>query len=375
MRLKLLLTFLFIAAGTAVFAQDQNPFKAIGKKGKILTLSNGRYDELFDQQDIQQVGTALVNIRTMKVVKLLGSEEEAQRLLDNSTSGRFLSADPKMNSFPWWSPYQFAGNTPIQAMDLDGKEIYFYTWDQSKQDRTALQKVGEIDEVKQQSDIAFLTDLFGIRSTQTANLRDLGLEQTWILYDNSWRLVPDNRLNQSLDKISKQEWSTFATPEQIEGMLKGIKGIGDKASLALNIAMAADGLKNIYKSIKSIKDLKRTESLLQELAEKGIKHNPEDIVSIGKNTAGDVVFLEKGNSKAGLEHILEHSEDFESAGIKKEDIADAVFEAATNGKKVGMQGTRPIYEIIYNGTKQRIAVTVGDNGFIVGANPAGSGSK
>lgn|GEM_PF-2658696 len=288
---------LLIAASVPAGAQDQNPFQAIGKKGKILTLSNGKYNELFDQQDIQQVGTALVNIRTMKVVKLLGSEEVAQRLLDNSTAGRFLSADPKMNSFPWWSPYQFAGNTPIQATDLDGKEIYFYTWDQSKQGRTALQKVGEIDEVKQQSDIAFLTDLFGIRSTQTANLRDLGLEQTWILYDNSWRVVPDNRLNQSLDKISKQEWSTFATPEQIEGLLKGIKGIGDKASLALNIAMAADGLKNIYKSLKSIRDLKRTESLLQELAEKGIKHNPEDIISIGKNTAGDIVFLETGNRK------------------------------------------------------------------------------
>jgi len=65
----------------------------------------------------------------------------------------------------------------------------------------------------------------------------------------------------------------------------------------LNIAMAADGLKNIYKSLKSIRDLKRTESLLQELAEKGIKHNPEDIISIGKNTAGDIVFLETGNRK------------------------------------------------------------------------------
>ncbi|MBC1368358.1 hypothetical protein HB790_08970 [Listeria welshimeri] len=30
---------------------------------------------------------------------------------------------------------------------------------------------------------------------------------------------------------------------------------------------------------------------------------------------------------------------------------------------------RPIYEVIYNGKKYRVAITVGKNGFIVGANP------
>lgn len=37
--------------------------------------------------------------------------------------GRFLSVDPLCESFHWWTPYQFAGNTPIQAIDLDGLEI------------------------------------------------------------------------------------------------------------------------------------------------------------------------------------------------------------------------------------------------------------
>ncbi|HET6244517.1 MAG TPA: RHS repeat-associated core domain-containing protein [Bacteroidia bacterium] len=41
--------------------------------------------------------------------------------------GRFLSVDPLTKSFPWWSPYQFAGNTPIQAIDLDGLEIVYIT--------------------------------------------------------------------------------------------------------------------------------------------------------------------------------------------------------------------------------------------------------
>lgn len=36
--------------------------------------------------------------------------------------GRFLSVDPIGASFPWYTPYQFAGNKPIFAIDLDGLE-------------------------------------------------------------------------------------------------------------------------------------------------------------------------------------------------------------------------------------------------------------
>ncbi len=40
----------------------------------------------------------------------------------NSRIGRFLSTDPLFKDFPWYSPYQFAGNKPIWATDLDGME-------------------------------------------------------------------------------------------------------------------------------------------------------------------------------------------------------------------------------------------------------------
>jgi hypothetical protein len=33
-----------------------------------------------------------------------------------------LSVDPITKQYPWYTPYQFAGNTPIQAVDLDGGE-------------------------------------------------------------------------------------------------------------------------------------------------------------------------------------------------------------------------------------------------------------
>ena len=44
--------------------------------------------------------------------------------------GRFLSVDPLTSSYPMLTPYQFASNTPIQAIDLDGLEAFYVhgTW-------------------------------------------------------------------------------------------------------------------------------------------------------------------------------------------------------------------------------------------------------
>ena len=41
--------------------------------------------------------------------------------------GRFLSVDPLTRKYPYLTPYQFASNTPIWAIDLDGLEKVIYT--------------------------------------------------------------------------------------------------------------------------------------------------------------------------------------------------------------------------------------------------------
>ncbi len=41
----------------------------------------------------------------------------------DSRLGRFLSVDPLTMSYPFCTPYQFSGNTPIAAIDLDGEEM------------------------------------------------------------------------------------------------------------------------------------------------------------------------------------------------------------------------------------------------------------
>ena len=102
-----------------------------------------------------------------------------------------------------------------------------------------------------------------------------------------------------------------------------------------------------------------------------VKHTPERIVAIGRDPSGRIVFLETGSPSAGLEHILLKKRQLAQRGIGEEQVADYVLTAVTKGKVVGMQRTRPIYEFRWDGASHRLAVTVGDNGFIVGANPVG----
>jgi RHS repeat-associated protein len=110
-------------------------------------------------------------------------------------------------------------------------------------------------------------------------------------------------------------------------------------------------------------------ALIKELGNNGIKHTANDIVAIGKNSAGKIIFMESGNAKAGLNHIIgQHGKEFTQAGIALKDIPKFIMQAVLNGKQVGMQGTRPIYEVTFNGAKQKVAVTVGNNGYVVGAN-------
>jgi len=44
----------------------------------------------------------------------------------NPGLGRFLSVDPLAPKYPFYTPYQFAGNKPIVAMDMDGAEDKYY---------------------------------------------------------------------------------------------------------------------------------------------------------------------------------------------------------------------------------------------------------
>ena len=53
-----------------------------------------------------------------------GTQDYGMRIY-NSGLGKFLSVDPLAHKYPELSTYQFASNTPIWAIDLDGLEAFF----------------------------------------------------------------------------------------------------------------------------------------------------------------------------------------------------------------------------------------------------------
>ncbi|MBC1514616.1 T7SS effector LXG polymorphic toxin [Listeria immobilis] len=157
---------------------------------------------------------------------------------------------------------------------------------------------------------------------------------------------------------------------------KGFQFIAEGVEDINKINKKADKVKDVEKSTKKASGVVLSEldkKLIAKLEKDGVKISKEDVIRI-KELPDDkkIVWLEKGNPSAGFEHILiEHGEQFAKQGISKSELPDFLMTALEKGKIVGYQGKgkgRPIYEVIYNGKKRRVAITVGKNGFIVGAN-------
>lgn len=125
-----------------------------------------------------------------------------------------------------------------------------------------------------------------------------------------------------------------------------------------------------------------TEDLIKELENNGVKFSKEDIVFITKDKTGQIVWLEKGNSSAGLEHILNgngktqgHADDFAKAfGVSKGEIPEYLNRVISHGEVISSilieKGNREGFERIYYYEGKHYVVTgIGSNGFIVSAYP------
>ncbi|MFJ8632763.1 RICIN domain-containing protein [Streptomyces sp. NPDC093568] len=151
---------------------------------------------------------------------------------------------------------------------------------------------------------------------------------------------------------------------------QGAAKVGDATSaagLGLRIAAAVAERAKIHRGTLDPK-------LLDRLADAGVKFNRADTIWVIEYAKPGVplAWLEKGNVNAGLTHIaFRHAGEFASAGVRVEDIPALVKTALTQGTRVGTQGAgRPIFEVVFQGKTQRVAVSVGDNGYVIGANIA-----
>jgi RHS repeat-associated protein len=102
-----------------VTANDYYPFGML-MPGRTFTTATGyRYGFNGKENDNEVKGEA-------------NQQDYGMRIYDPRI-GKFLSADPLSKSFAWYTPYQFAGNKPIYATDLDGLEENPYSLGRAEQ--------------------------------------------------------------------------------------------------------------------------------------------------------------------------------------------------------------------------------------------------
>ena len=106
-----------------VSAQDYYPF-GMKMPGRKWNATGYRYGFNGKEEDDEVTGD--------------GNQYDYGFRIYNPRLGRFLSVDPLTKSYPWYTPYQFAGNMPILAVDLDGMEAKIVTIVHGTQNRELL---------------------------------------------------------------------------------------------------------------------------------------------------------------------------------------------------------------------------------------------
>ncbi len=117
---KLIWLPLVILLATVTQAQD-NPYESLGIDVKVITLSNGKYKEFFDDERFVQIGNIVYDIEEKKLVWVINRDSLPENfyLLPLSDS-RWISPDPLSDEFTSVSPYNYGLNNPIRFNDPTG---------------------------------------------------------------------------------------------------------------------------------------------------------------------------------------------------------------------------------------------------------------
>ncbi len=79
-------------------------------------------------------------------VKGVGNQQDYGMRIYDPRLGKFLSVDPLSQQYPELTPYQFASNTPIQSVDLDGEEQkYFELQQDAKTGKATLEFIKQVN--------------------------------------------------------------------------------------------------------------------------------------------------------------------------------------------------------------------------------------
>jgi len=127
MKTTKILAIVFLLASFLTSKADEYPWEKYGFKFKVVTLSNGKYQEFHDLKDVVEIGSVLFNTQTNEIV---GFVEKDTLFFEGDMSphlvSRWISPDPLSEEYSSWSPYNYALNNPIRFIDPNGMSVDNY---------------------------------------------------------------------------------------------------------------------------------------------------------------------------------------------------------------------------------------------------------
>lgn len=179
---------------------------------------------------------------------LAGNEYDYGFRIYNPRLARFLSIDPLFRGFSYYTPYQFAGNQPVWATDLDGLEqriihleVQRNRWDEYQGALLKPIKAFDIDDSKNIQDgrkqyYYYIRKKDGLHFIGTSQKMDIGDNTNWhYIFNkpNQPRKRTDKRVE---DKIAGDQFNTEVvnkSSEQTtkEKVNKTVNNIGDGADV------------------------------------------------------------------------------------------------------------------------------------------------
>jgi len=119
------LTIAMILITFSCLAQE-HPWEKYGFTPKIVTLSNGKYQELHDNDTLVEIGSAIFDRKNGKIIGIVKADTSINyEVLKPYVISRWISPDPLSEEYFSWSPYNYCANNPMIYVDPDGREIRY----------------------------------------------------------------------------------------------------------------------------------------------------------------------------------------------------------------------------------------------------------